>query len=181
MEFSLLVKNRHSVRAYRPDPVPRDQIEACLEAARLAPSACNAQPWSFVVVDDPALKERVASETLLAFTKMNRWAPQAPVIIAVVAERPNWSSQAGGVLKNKPFWLVDIGIATEHLCLQAADLGLGTCMLGWFDEAKVKSLLGIPRQKRVPLLVTLGYPSGDEIPAKKRKASKGIVSYNSYG
>lgn len=181
MEFQNLVNQRYSVRAYRPDSVPEKALAACLEAARLAPSACNAQPWSFVVIDDPELKERTAAETLLSFTKMNRWAAQAPVIVAVVAERPNWSSQAGAALKNKPFWLVDIGIAAEHFCLQAADLGLGTCMLGWFDESAVKRLLKIPRGKRVPLLITLGYPVEKESREKQRKETSAMAFFNRYG
>ena len=88
---------------------------------------------------------------------MNNFAVQAPVIIAIVLEKPNLTSKIGSVVKDKEYPLIDIGIAANQFCLQASVLGLGTCMIGWFDEKKVKDLLNVPRSKRIPLLITLGY------------------------
>jgi nitroreductase len=179
--FIDLVRQRQSVRSYHTEiPVPRDTIERCLEAARLAPSACNAQPWKFVVVDDPDLKNALAEATQDRLIPLNHFTKQAPVHIVVVREKANLTSGIGQVLKDKEYPLIDIGIAVEHLCLQAVEEGLGTCILGWFKEKKVKKLLGIPPGKRVELIITIGYPATDQIREKKRKPLEDISSFNQY-
>ena len=180
MKFLDLLSKRQSVRGYYDRPVEPEKIERCLEAARLAPSACNAQPWRFIVVDDPELKNAVAGETFSRLVSFNRFTLTAPILVAVVGEKPNLSSQIGGLVKNKQFYLIDIGIAVEHICLQAAEEGLGTCILGWFDEKGIKKLLNIPRQKRLELIISLGYPASEEIRPKTRKDLTQIVSYNRY-
>ncbi|GAJ19588.1 unnamed protein product, partial [marine sediment metagenome] len=111
---------------------------------------------------------------------LNHFTKQAPVLIAIVLEKAKVITQIGGTIKNKEFPLIDIGIAAEHICLQAVSEGLGTCMLGWFNEKKVKQLLNIPSRKRVLLIITLGYPSNNRIRLKMRKELKEIVRYNSY-
>jgi nitroreductase len=178
--FLALVQTRQSVRAYAPTSIEPDKLHRCLEAARLAPSACNAQPWKFIVVDEPALKATVAQATSSRLLGMNHFTLQAPVLVVIVIERANFTSAMGQVIKDREFPLIDLGISTEHFCLQARAEGLGTCILGWFDEPKVKKLLSIPRQKRVGLIVTLGYAANDEIRPKKRKGMEEIVSYNKY-
>jgi nitroreductase len=178
--FIDLVKHRESVRAYKADHVPAESIERCLEAARMAPSACNAQPWKFVVVDDPALKNALADATQDRLIPMNHFTKQAPVHVVVVREKANLTSNIGQVLKNKEYPLIDIGIAVEHFCLQAVEEGLGTCILGWFSEKKVKKLLGIPLNKRAELIITVGYPATELIREKKRKPMVEIVVYNRY-
>lgn len=157
--------------------MPRELVMRCIEAARLAPSACNSQPWHFVAVDDPQLKARLAraAEGL----GMNRFAAEAPVIVAVVLERMNVTARIGSMLKRKDYSLLDVGIAVEHFCLQAAELGLGTCILGWFDEPQAARLLGVPRSRRIPLLVTVGYPAA-ATREKVRKPIAEISSWNAY-
>lgn len=179
--FMDLVKTRFSVRAYRNERVEKEKIERCLEAARLAPSGCNAQPWHFIVAEEPELVKSLAEKTLLTFTKLNRFVAQAPVIVAVVGERPNITSQIGSVLKDKQFYLIDLGIAAEHFCLQAVEEGLGTCLLGWFNEKAVGKHLNVPKGKRVLFLISLGYPEKNEVPEKRRKDFDSIVSWNGYG
>lgn len=176
MDFLQLVQKRQSDRSYLDTPVKREDVELCIEAARLAPSACNSQPWKFVIVDDAQLLHDMADAS--AGMGMNKFARQAPVIIAVVQEKMNFTASIGSVIKDKEYSLLDIGIAVEHLCLQAAELGLGTCIMGWFDEKKVKKLLGI-KNRRVPLLISLGYPAG-ATRAKKRKATDDMSSWNQY-
>ena len=172
-----LINKRQSVRKYKNETVPVETIAACIEAARLAPSACNAQPWKFIVVDDEALKQQVGEAA--ASMGMNKFCLTAPCIVVVVLEKANLSSSIGSVLKDKEYTLIDIGIAAEHFCLQAVELGLGTCMVGWFNEKKVRQLLGIPKSKRVPLLITIGYP--DDAPREKvRKTAEQISSKNQY-
>ncbi len=180
MDFFELVYKRESVRKYRDKPVNKEDIERIMESCRMAPSACNSQPWRFVVVTDPELKDKVAGASYSTVMRFNRFASRAPVIIALVAEPPNWLSKIGSSIKDKDLYLMDIGIVADHLCLQAAELGLGTCMLGWFDEAKVRRLLNIPEEKRIPLLITLGYPKKDTARKKIRKKLGELYSFNSY-
>ncbi|MGD0710670.1 MAG: nitroreductase family protein [Bacteroidales bacterium] len=179
MNFLELIKLRQSVRKYSDKPVEREKIERCIEAARLAPSACNAQPWKYILIDEPELKENVAKETFSTIAPFNKFSLQAPVIIAIVMEKPNMLSQFGGRVKDKDFYLIDIGITAEHFCLQATEEGLGTCMLGWFNERAVLKLLNIPSRKRIGLLITLGY-AADEQRQKKRKEVKEMCNFNKY-
>lgn len=134
MEFSELIKIRQSDRKYETRPVDKELVMKCIEAARLAPSACNSQPWKFVVVDDPVLLNEMADAA--QGMGMNKFSHEAPVIVAVVLEKMNLSASIGSVIKDKEYSLLDVGIAVEHFCLQAADLGLGTCIMGWFNEKK---------------------------------------------
>lgn len=180
MKFLDLVKARQSVREYLSKEVERDKIERCLEAARLAPSANNSQPWSFIVVEDPRLKDAVARNTFDKLISFNRFSLQAPVLILIISERPSFFSRIGSAIKDKQFSLIDIGITAEHFCLQATEEGLGTCMLGWFNEKGVKKLFNIPLSKRVELIITMGYPMSDKIQPKERKEIDQIRSYNSY-
>ena len=180
MEFLDLARRRQSDRGYLDMPVSRDLIDRCLEAARLAPSACNSQPWFFVVVDDPELRKSVAGRLHDLVMPGNRFAETAPVLVAVVIEQPSFLPRIGGLVKNKPFYLMDVGMAVQNFCLQAAGEGLGTCILGWFDEKGVQELLGIPRKRRVPLVITLGYPRNDTIREKVRKNLDETRAYNSY-
>ncbi len=177
MEFSALVKLRQSDRKYEARGVEKEKIIRCLETARLAPSANNSQPWKFVVVDQPELKEQVAE--CAVSVGLNKFTHQAPVIVAVVLEKVNVLSGMGSVIQDKEYALLDLGIAVNQFCLQAAELGLGSCIVGWFNEAKVKSLLNVPAKKRVPLLITLGY-SAAKTREKSRKKLEEISNWNSY-
>lgn len=179
-DFLDLAARRHSVRAYSAQPVERGKIERCLEAARLAPSACNSQPWSFIVVDDPELREHIASAAGGGMLPLNHFTRQAPVLVVVVAERAKVAARFGARVKRKPFAMMDVAIAAEHFCLQAADQGLGTCMLGWFDEARVGSLLNIPLSARPALIMTLGYAAQSEKPESHRKSLARISAWNRY-
>ncbi len=181
MKFLELIEKRQSDRKYIDQTVERDKIERCLEAARLAPSASNSQPWSFVVVDDPDLKKKVAAKSIGPLKSFNNFVPQAPVILAIVMEKPKVITELGGRIKQKEYPLIDIGIAAEHFCLQATEEGLGSCMLGWFDEKAVKSLLNVPEQKSISLLITLGYTPRDYKHRNKiRKPTGKLVKWNGY-
>ncbi len=180
MKFLELVQQRFSARKYRSAAVDRSVVERCLEAAGLAPSASNSQPWHFVVCDDPELKDKVAAQTWNRVLSFNKFAQQAPVIVAFVLEKPKVITQIGGHIKNKEYPLIDIGIAAEHFCLQAHEEGLGTCMLGWFNEQAVKKLLNVPNTKSIALLITLGYHDYQNLPAKKRNSLTQMMSYNGY-
>ncbi|MDK2920183.1 MAG: hypothetical protein PWQ37_2916 [Candidatus Petromonas sp.] len=180
MNFLELVTNRQSVRKYLEKRVEREKIERCLEAARLSPSACNSQPWKFIVVDKPELREKVAKATFSKVVSFNRFALSAPVLVVVVSENRNLAAKFGGMVKNIPYYLIDIGIAAEHFCLQATEEGLGTCMIGWFKEKEIKDLLNVPNKNRIALVITLGYPEQSNIRKKQRKDLNTIMSYNKY-
>ncbi len=181
MDFLELVKSRESTRRYRTDTIPRDVIDRCLEAARLAPSACNSQPWSFVVVDDPKLKEEFVNKVFSGTHSMNTFAKSAPVIIAVIREKESYTSKLGGFFRGVKFSLMDIGIAVANFILQAQALGVGSCILGWFNEKEAKRILNIPRSKKIDILISLGYPGPSDIESprpKIRKSFKETVRYN---
>jgi nitroreductase len=178
--FLDLVRCRESVRRYQDRPVEREKIELCLEAARLAPSTSNSQPWRFIVVDEPDLRAKVAAAAVAPFRAFNTFTDQVPVLVALMVDRANLEVRTGRLLRRFNYSLIDIGIAAEHFCLQAAELGLGTCVLGWFDEKTVKRLLRAPPYRRMYLLIALGYPQDDRARPKKRKTLDQIRSYNRY-
>ena len=179
LDFLNLVSHRQSDRAYFDKQVEEDKLLRCIEAARLAPSACNSQPWTFVVVNDKELKNKIADSTSNRLLPLNHFTKQAPVHIVIVQEFANLTSSIGRAIKDKDYTLIDIGIAAEHFCLQAASEGLGSCMIGWFNEKKVKTLLNIPTNKRPLLIITLGY-SADKMREKKRKSIEKIIRFNKY-
>ena len=167
-EMLELIAGRQSDRKYLDIPVEREKIERILEAGRISPSACNAQPWKFIVVDKAELKTKIAKAAAAKLIGMNVFINQAPMLIVIVREKPNFSSKVGATIKNKDYSRIDIGIAAENICLQAEAEGLGSCMVGWFDEPLLKKLLSIPGSKRVELIITIGY-SRSEQREKKRK------------
>ncbi|MBN1838047.1 MAG: nitroreductase family protein [Spirochaetales bacterium] len=181
MSFLDLVRKRQSVRRYLDRPVEREKLARCLEAARLAPSASNAQDWAFVVVDDPELKTALARETIAPLRSFNTFTDQAPVLVVALTVNPKVVTRTLWRAFGRDYGLIDIGIAAEHFCLQAAEEGLGTCMLGWFDGKEIKSLLGIPAGPRVDLVIAVGYAADSELAPKRRKPLDKIVSYNRYG
>lgn len=180
MEIYDLIARRQSDRRYDPDrPVESEKVARIIEAARLAPSACNAQPWHFIVVDQPELRNQVADAVASRLLGMNHFTKQAPVHILVVEERPNFTAGIGGIIKDKQFPLLDIGIAAAHITLAATAEGLGSCILGWFDEKAVRRLLHVPDKKRIILDIVLGY-STQPLREKKRKPADEVISYNKY-
>lgn len=180
MNFLNLLKKRESIRKYLDKKVEREKIEACLEAARLAPSACNSQPWRFIIVDDDDLTKKVGKATYSKFIPFNRFADAVPAFAVIVAQNRNLSSKFGGMVKDIPYHFIDIGIAAEHFCLQAVEEGLGTCMMGWFNEKEIKKLLEIPQKERIALIIAMGYHENQGPREKIRKDINSIRSYNKY-
>lgn len=174
-----LIISRQSDRKYSDKPVEKEKLDRIIEAGRLAPSACNAQPWKFIVVTEPMLISKIAEAASAKLIGMNTFVAQAPVQIIVVREKPNMSSKVGSTIKNKDYSLIDIGIASENICLQARAEGIGSCIIGWFDEKMLRKLLVIPRSKRVELIITIGYSLSDHR-EKKRKPPEETISYNKY-
>lgn len=181
MTFQELISQRQSVRKYQDKPIEREKLEQLIEAVHAAPSACNSQPWKLIIVDEPELKDKVANATFSKNVSFNKFSVEAPVIVVLVIEKAKLIAQIGGVLKNREYPQYDIGIAAEHFCLQAAELDLGTCMIGWFNEKKIQQLLNIPRKRKIGLVITLGHPPEDYKRRKKiRKPLDEICGFNSY-
>jgi nitroreductase len=165
VELMEVIRRRRSIRAYRPDPVPPAAIEYVLEAARLAPSWANRQCCIFLVVSDPAVKQALAQAG-------NEWIAHAPVIIVACADPAK-----SGIKGDQPYYLLDAGIAMEHLVLAAAEQGLGTCWIGWFDEEKARQALGVPAAVRIVASTPLGYPAEDPEPRERRPREE-MVRYD---
>lgn len=182
MDFEVLVKLRKSVRKYEEGKrVDREMIEKCIEAARMAPSACNSQPWSFIIVDDEELVQLVAKQCTPPVGRMNGFAKTAPVIIVQVMEKTNIQAAIGSKMTDRDFNYIDTGLSMGYLCLQATELGLGTCIMGYFNEDQIKKLLDIPKNRRIGLLCTIGYEKGGQTQTeKKRKLSEEFIYYNRY-
>lgn len=175
--FDQVVQERRSVRDYLARPVEKEKIEAVLEAARLAPSACNAQPWRFAVVTDLVTKEKLTEEGLGGMVVPNTWAKTAPIIIVACSERKLFTHLLAERVQGVQYHLIDMGMALEHMALKAVELGLGTCFIGWFNGKKICRFLHLPSSWRAECLVTLGYPSAlpDPTPRKSLQEISFII------
>jgi len=180
MDFSELLKKRQSVRNFDGKPVSREILDKCTEAARLSPSACNAQPWKFIIVDQPDLVKKIASYTYGPLVRFNKFTDNASAFAVVVMEPGSIVSKTGAVFSNTDYAFIDMGIAVENFCLQAAELDVGTCILGWSRHRGIKKILGIPISKRVGLLIAIGREKEPKNRKKNRKSIENMSSYNRY-
>ncbi len=174
MNFSEIANVRQSCRNYdETRQVEPEKLEAVLEAGRLAPSACNGQPYRITVCFGQVAKE-VASATM--GMGMNKFASQAPVML-VISEEPYVKSAAvGAKLKGNDYRSIDIGIVTAYLTAEATAQGLSTCILGWFDDGKIRKLCDLEQPVRV--VITMGYAKDtDTLRGKKRKSMEQLVAY----
>ncbi|MBQ9841651.1 MAG: nitroreductase family protein [Clostridia bacterium] len=171
MKFLEIAQARQSCRQYDPNrPVEREKLDAILEAVRLSPSACNAQPYHLTVCHGDKAKQ-VAKACM--GMGMNKFAADAPVVM-VLSEMPyNSTAALGAKVKGNDYRSIDIGIAVAHLTAEAAAQGLGTCILGWLDDKKIRDICALDHPVR--LVVTVGYPA-DKPREKKRKALSELVS-----
>jgi len=174
------IKLRRSIRAFSDKKVEREKILCCIEAARLAPSAENIQPWRFLVLDDPDVKDNFLKQVTSGIYNHTKWAFSAPVIIVIIAETNILAHTIGGKVQSIPFHVLDLGIAGEHISLQAAELGLGTCWIGWFNRKRAQKILKLPRKMRVYSLMAIGYPNPQKRSAKRKFLPvEKIVAFNS--
>lgn len=173
MDFLELAKNRQSCRAYAPNcPVEPEKIAACLEAARLAPSACNAQPYHITVASG---EKAEAVGSLVRGMGMNGFTKEVPVFLIISEDEYNRTAAMGAKLKNQDYRSVDIGIVAAYITAEAHSQGLGSCILGWFDEKKLQTLLGTTQ--RIRLVISLGYAKqGDPLRQKKRKSTDTLIT-----
>jgi nitroreductase len=169
MDVAKAIRDRRSVRSYENKDIPQEVLIKVLEAARLAPSANNRQPWKFVVVREAAKRKALAKAA-----KEQQFVAEAPVVIAAVALEPERTMTCG-----VPTYAVDLAIAVDHMTLAAVQQGLGSCWIGAFYQEDVKKLLEIPDECKVAALLTLGYPR-DQARFKNRKPLEEIVCYEKW-
>ena len=173
------IARRVSCRAYQTKPVPEADVMQILEAARLAPSACNQQPWRFAVVRDLEVRRQIVEAGFLPGFKMT-WAIDAPVHVVIGMERSFVTHRLAASVSGVDYPWVDIGIAGEHLVLAATELGLGTCWIGWIKPRVVARLVGWPGSVKPVAVITVGYPCDSEagaLPASRRKALAELVRW----
>lgn len=178
MSVKEIVAQRRSIRRYLDKPVEREKILTCLEAARLAPSADNVQPWRFLVIDDPELKDKLAKDFFSGIYSVSKFAAKAPVLIMILARLDILANRIGKQIQGVNFYLIDTGIAGEHIVLQAEELGLGTCWIGWFNSRKARKVLNIPKKYKIVSLLSMGYYEKKPSHVKKRKDLEDIVWFN---
>lgn len=180
MDFKELAQKRRSVRKYLNKKVERELIDQCLDTALLAPSARNSQPWKFIVIDDEQILSKVKECTSDDDYQLNLFTRSAPAMIAVVNEGINYKPIDRGKMKGEDYTQSDVGGAIAMLCLKATELSLGTCIIGSFDAQNVKEILGIPKDKKLNLMITVGYPVDEVISTKVCKQKEKVISYNKY-
>jgi len=173
MNFTEIAQTRQSCRKYDPTrPIEDEILTAILESTRLAPSACNGQPYHLTVCKGDTARQ-VASAVM--GMGMNKFAKDAPVLVVISEEAYVASAAFGAKVEGNDYRSIDIGIAAAYLTAEAAARGVGSCILGWFDDGKIRSICNL--DKPVRLVITLGYPDeGDKLREKKRKPLKDLVS-----
>ncbi len=176
MEFFELIQKRESCRNFKVTPVENEKLRRCVEAARLAPSACNSQPWRYIVVNDPELSPKVAK--CVQDMGMNKFTNGCPAFAVVLETGANLMSRLGGKVTDQKYAPLDVGISVAHFCLEATDLGLSTCILGWLNEGKLKELFNIPKNERVRVVLAIGYAANDTLRTKQRKPLEEIAEFH---
>lgn len=171
MDYFELIKTRQSVRKFKDTPVPVELLRNCVEAARIAPSACNGQPWRFVIVtgEDSVKKVREA----VTDKGMNKFTENCPAFIAVIEGKTVLTAKVGGLYLKTDFPQIDIGLATMQLVLAAETQGLSTCIMGWVKSKTVEDLLDLKSGEKLRLVVAVGY--GDAPQRDKKRKSFGEI------
>lgn len=177
MDVLSVIRKRRSVRQYSDQAIPDEVMARMREALRFAPSACNYQPWHFIFVQDPKLREEVAG-----ISKKQDWMAKAPVIVVGLGDADHAYPRMGGYWNSVE---VDVAIAFDHLTLAAVEEGLGTCWIGAFDESQIKPVLNIPDHMKIIAMTPLGYPANKSLlqPVSDtlRKPEIEIFSTDRYG
>ena len=176
--FQRILRGRRSIRRYLETPVESWKLRACLDAARLAPSAHNAQPCRIVVVDEPALKAELAAAAFSGLYSVTKFAAKAPVLLVLLAKRHLVAHHLGARFQKVPYYLVDMGIAGEHIVLQAEELGLATCWLGWINYRRVRKVLRLPRKFKIVAMMPLGYAEKRPQREPPRKGFDEVAFFN---
>lgn len=183
MKFEEMLRKRESCRAYGDKPVSREDLLKICDAGRLSPSGCNAQPWKFIVVDDPEAKMRLCDALVLENGKTGApWRDQCQAFIVLVEQKANVMPAVLEYYKDSQrFAQGDIGMAALNMCYQAMELGLSTCIIGMNSQDKMETAMGIPGHAAVRLVLAIGYAAEDKPPREKiRKPLEEVVCFNGW-
>jgi len=174
--FYDLVMTRESCRNFDPSKkVTKSQLEEIITCGRMAPSACNSQPWHFYAVVNQEILPKFAQ--CVQDMGMNKFADNAQALIIVVEEKATLAEKFTGRIKDQLFAPLDLGIAVSHICLAATDIGLSTCIMGWLNEEKMSKLLDLPKGKRIRVVIGVGYSADEKTREKKRKPAQETITY----
>jgi nitroreductase len=179
MDLMEAIKGRRSIRKYKPDPIPEDVLQKIMEAVRWAPSWANTQCWEVIIVKDPNIKSALTN-TLTKTNPSLSSMTEAPIVLVLCGKKGVSGFKKGEAVTVKGDWLMfDTGIAMQTLCLTAHSLGLGTVVVGMFDQKKAEEILGVPKESEVVAMTPLGYPT-TEGSAPKRKELSEFIFYEKY-
>lgn len=180
MRFDQIVENRRSTRSFDSRPIEKKDLLAIVEAARLAPSACNSQTWRFIAVTDRETLQRICREAMRPVIP-NRWLEQAPLIVVGCSQLDIIANRIGTRVTGIEYYQIDLGIAMEHMVLKATELGLGTCWIGWFKEDKIKEILEIPDRIKVSVMLAVGFSKEQKLKKRGRKPLRKILFSEKWG
>jgi nitroreductase len=175
--FLEIIQKRRSIRNFKNKPVDDTAIRSIVDAARLSPSACNAQPWRFIAVTEKSLLEELVNRGMGGAVP-NKWASSAPVIIIGCAVLNLMTHYLGEAVKGIQYHQIDMGISMEHMVLRATEMGLGTCWIGWFREKNIRKILNIPKDWKIISLIALGYPQNESTTISSRFDLDEILFFN---
>ena len=179
MDFEALQAARESCRVYSDRPVPRETLAHLVDVARLAPSGCNAQPWRFIIIDEPEARAKLIEVLDDDGLTGCPWGDRVPNFILICEDEAHVKPGVAEHYGAQHFAQMDIGMAAMALCYEATSMGLGTCLIGTMNQAKLHQSFGIPEERPVRLIVTVGYPAKETAPRPKvRKELDDILSYN---
>ncbi len=180
MKFDQILKTRKSTRSFDSRPVKENDLISIIEAARLAPSACNSQTWRFVAVTNKEIIQKICDQAMRPVIP-NRWLEQAPLVFVGCSQLDVIANRIGTGVTGIEYYQIDLGIAMEHMVLKATELGLGSCWIGWFSEDKVKEILKIPKRIKVSAMLAVGYAKDKPAKKRKRKSIDKIVFSEKWG
>jgi len=166
-DYFELINKRESCRDYDTRPVEKDKLERCVEAARLAPSACNSQPWKYLVVTNAEMVEKL--RPMMQDLGMNKFVDACPAFAVVVEEPTRLKVSVSQRFKDQDFAPIDLAFSASQFCYAATEQGLSTCIIGWHNEPKIKEMFDLKKNERVRLILAVGYAKSDKLREKKRK------------
>lgn len=175
MDFLELAAKRQTCRSFADKPVEHEKLEKIVEAGRLAPSACNSQPWSFWVAENPEAVEAVAAAAQQLGA--NAYVAGARAFVVVAEEFALLKPVLRSIVQSQYFAQWDLGQATAYLCLEAETQGLGTCQISIFDREKIAAALGMPPEQQIASLIAVGYPADGAVRAKDRKPLADVARF----
>ncbi|MFC1516138.1 nitroreductase family protein [Thermodesulfobacteriota bacterium] len=180
MKFDQIIENRKSTRSFDSRPVKAKDLISIVQAARLAPSACNSQTWRFIAVTNRETITKICNEAMRPVIP-NKWLEQAPLIIVGCSQLDIIANRIGSRITGIEYYQIDLGIAMEHMVLKATELGLGSCWIGWFKEDKIKEILRIPKRIKVSVMLAIGFPKDEKTKKRARKPMDKILFSEKWG